>query len=254
MATGVPALAEVNPPDHYLCYSANAAHTPRGARVAGSRVEILDRLGGPQTFAVRRVAALCNPAGLDGGSISRPKIHLVGLTLRTERGAPRFTPSTVAVTDPFGSRTLALTRLWGLLDVTPTQAGTSPPANFGDDATTTSPEINRFKCYRADVPKGAPAFVASTPIVVADEAHPNGRQVLLKTPTKVCFAADVEGATPGAEARSALLVCYALKLPPRTTIDRRTIATRSRSVGVRILERRRPAELCVAARPFSPGG
>ena len=64
--------------------------------------------------------------------------------------------------------------------------------------------------------------------------------------------ADANGATPGAEARSTLLVCYQVKLPKGSKFRREIVGTRSRTAGVRTVGRRKPTELCVVARAF-PG-
>jgi len=124
LATGV-ARAQENPPDQYLCYGAGSAFNKRRPSITKARVDLQDRLGGPQRFAVRRLASLCNPASLDGRLPSHPNVHLEGLMLKPDKGTPKFVPTTVAVRDLFATRTLALRDLWALLDVTPVQPGTA---------------------------------------------------------------------------------------------------------------------------------
>jgi hypothetical protein len=250
--TAVPVRAAENPADSFLCYLAGSAKNKKLAPISGGRVDVRDRFG-DQHVVTRRLAALCNPAGFDGSDISHDNVHLVGITIKKEKTAPKLVPFSFGVTDRFGTRTLVLTALSSILDVTPVQPGSNAPADFSDDPTTSAVEINRFKCYTAALPKGAPKFVPPAAPTVRDEAFPAGQSFLVKKPTKVCLPADVEGATPGGETRATLLVCYAVKLPQGAKFVRQTVGTRSRSVGVRIVGRRKPAEICVTGRPF-PGG
>lgn len=245
------AHAAENPPDSFLCYLAGSAKNKRLSPISGARVDVRDRYG-DQRFVMRRLAALCNPASIDGSGTSHDNVHLVGLTIKKEKTAPKFVPFSLGVQDRFGIRTLELTAPSLILDVTPAQPGSNAPADFSDDPTKSAVEINRFKCYAAAVPKGAPKFVPPASPTVVDEAFTGGQSFLVKKPTKVCLPADVEGATPGAENRDTLLVCYAVKLPQGAKFVRQTVGTRSRSVGVRIVGRRKPGEICVTARVF-PG-
>lgn len=244
--------AAENPPDSFLCYLAGSAKNKRLAPISGARVDLRDRYG-DQRFVMRRLSTLCNPASIDGSGISHDTVHLVGITIKKEKTAAKFVPFSLGVQDRFGIRTLELTLPALVLDVTPAQPGSNAPADFSDDPTKSAIEINRFKCYSAVVPKGAAKFVPPpTPPTVVDEAFTGGQTFLVKKPTKVCLPANVEGATPGAESRDTLLVCYAVKLPQGAKFTRQTVGTRSRSVGVRIVGRRKPGEICVTGRIF-PG-
>jgi hypothetical protein len=149
------------------------------------------------------------------------------------------------VTDAFATRTLFLAVPASFLDVTPAQPGNTVPADFSDDPTTSAIEINRFKCYTVKEPKGAPKFVPPPPPTVTDEAFVNGQQFLLKKVSKLCLPVDADGATPDAPTRDTLLVCYAVKLPKGGKFVRQTVGTHTRTVGARIVGRRKPAELCV---------
>jgi hypothetical protein len=237
-----------NPPDDYLCYAAGSTKNKKLAPISGARIVLQDRFGGLQRFVIRRLSTLCDPAGIDGDTVSHGNVHLVGFILKREKTAPKFVPFTQAVTDRFGTRTLELTGLATLLDVTPVQPGTTYPADFTDDPTQSAIEVNRFKCYTAALPKGAPKFAPPAPPTVADEAFVGGQRFVIRKVTKVCLPADVEGATPGAAARDTLRVCYAVKLPTGGRYHRLTVGTRSRAVGVRIVGRWKPTELCVTGR------
>jgi hypothetical protein len=246
------AAAQGLEPDHYLCYTAGAAASKRVQRITKVRVDVRDRYGGPQTFAVQRFGALCNPASLDGAPAVHANIHLAGINIKALKGA-QFTPFTQGVQDVFATRTLGLTSLASILDVTPAQPGTNAPADFSDDPTKSQTETNRFKCYAQKLPKHSPKFEPpAAPVIVTDEVYPNGQQFILTKVNKLCVPADVEGATPDAPSRTSWLVCYAVKLPKGSKFPRQMLGTRSRSVGVRIVGRRKPSELCVVARVF-PG-
>ncbi|MCC6767339.1 MAG: hypothetical protein IT293_22040 [Deltaproteobacteria bacterium] len=251
-AVAAPARAAENPPDSFLCYLAGSAKNKKLTPISGAPVEVRDRFG-DASFVMRRLAALCNPASLDGEAVSHDTIHLVGITIKKEKTAPKFVPFTVGVSDRFGTRQLELGALAAVLDVTPVQPGTNVPADFNDDPTRSAVEVNRFKCYAAAAPKGAPRISEPAPITVRDEGFPGGQAFRVRKPTKVCFPADVDGGTPGAETRGDLLVCWSVKLPKGAKFVRQTVGTRSRSVGVRIVGRRKPSEICFAARLF-PGG
>lgn len=247
-----PARAAEVPADSFLCFMAGSAKNKKLTPISGAPVEVEDRFG-DQRFVMRRLATLCNPAGIDGGVRSHDTIHLVGVTIKKEKTAPKPVPFTLGVTDRFGTRQLELTAPSAVLDVTPVQPGTNAPADFSDDPTRSSVEVNRFKCYLAVSPKGAPKITAPPPVTIVDEAFPTGQTFLVRKPTKVCLPADVDDGTPGAATRGDILVCWSAKLPSGVKFLRQTVGTRSRSLGVRIVGRRKPAEICFAARLF-PGG
>ena len=246
--TATLAGAQAHPPDRYLCYAAGAGKTKRQDPISREHVELQDRLGGPQRFKLRRLASLCNPAGVNGTAIAHANVHLEGLTLKPEKGAPKFVGSTLVATDAFATRSLFLSAPASLLDVTPAQPGNTVPPDFSDDPTTSATEINRFKCYTVKAPKGAPKFVPPAPPIVTDEQFGGGQQFIVKNVSKVCLPVDADGATPGAPLRDTLLVCYAVKLPKGDKFARATFGTHTRTVGGRIVGRRKPAELCLTGR------
>jgi len=59
------------------------------------------------------------------------------------------------VIDQFGSYTLTISKEDSLLDVTPTALGSTPPVPFATDPTEETPDVNRFKCYKARLAKGS---------------------------------------------------------------------------------------------------
>jgi len=236
--------ADQNPPDDYLCYMAGTTKNKRLTPISGDRVTLQDRLG-TLTFKLRRLASLCNPAGIGGDVVSHANVHLEGLTIKKEKTAPKFVPLTRLVTDRFGTRPLELKIPTTYLDVTPAVPGNTAPPYFGDDPTTSASEINRFKCYAAALPKGAPKFVAPSPPTVTDDVFPGGQAYVIKKLTEVCFAAAADGAPDDGATRPKALVCYAVKQPKGVKVVRQTLGTHGRTVGARVVGRRKPAALCV---------
>src|SRR5437868_5728924 len=85
---GVALAATENPPDDYLCCAASAKNR-KGPTIGGTRTELQDRFGGPQSFILRGVVALCNPATRIGAALSHPNVHLIGIAMRKDRTAPK---------------------------------------------------------------------------------------------------------------------------------------------------------------------
>jgi hypothetical protein len=242
------ARADVNLPDHYLCYAAGATKVRKSQEaISGDHVDLQDRFGGPRDFKLRRLYTLCHPASLNGTTPANERVNLEGLTIKAPKGTPKFVPVPVTVTDAFATRTLVVTAPSSFLEVTPVQPD-GFAADFSDDPTNGSIAVNRFACYTATLPKGSPKFVPPPAPTVTDRQYPSGQSLVVKNPTRVCFAVDADGATPGAETRDATLVCYAVKLSKGGKFARQRFGTSApRTIGPRFVGRRKPAELCLAA-------
>jgi hypothetical protein len=79
-AVGAEAGIVTSSPDHYLCYKAALARgQDRLPKDLAKSLE--DRFGGPQTFDVKKVVAICNPADRDGSGTSHPAVHLEGYAI-----------------------------------------------------------------------------------------------------------------------------------------------------------------------------
>ncbi len=244
LAVPVAHAADENPPDDYLCYLAGTTKNKKLSPISGALVTLQDRLG-TQTFKLRRLASLCNPAGIAGEPVSHANVHLEGLTIKKEKTAPKFVPLTRLVTDRFGSRQLVLKIPTTYFDVTPAVPGNTAPPYFGDDPTSSASEINRFKCYAAALPKGTPKFVPPPAPMLSDDVFPGGQSFIVKKVTEVCFAAAADGAPDTGATRPKALVCYAVKLPSGVKVVRQTVGTHGRTVGARVVGRRKPSALCV---------
>ncbi|MBI3769202.1 MAG: hypothetical protein HY271_12045 [Deltaproteobacteria bacterium] len=241
----------VSAPDHYLCYkAARAKGQPKFSKGATTALE--DQLGGPLTFDVVKIAAICNPVDRDGSGVVHPDVHQEGFKIKVHEGGPKFVKSNHVTVDAFAQRTLTITAPVVLLDVAPQALGGTPPAVFGSDPTS-DPTVNRFKCYKAKLAKGSPKFLPPASPSVVDAFFGIGRQFVVKNVTKLCEPVDEDGETPGAETRQTVLVCYAVKLAKGSPkFVKTTVATNDANVAPHILVVSAPAELCMPALEPTP--
>jgi hypothetical protein len=235
--------------DAYACYRATLPPgSPRFTPVTASLEDAL----GPGLFDVKAIAAVCQPARVNGSALVAPSVHQEVLRIAAHRGGPRFAKVERVATDRFATRRLTLTGPATLLDVTPAAIGATPPPAFGSDPTA-DPSVNRFKCYRAKLAKGQPKFVPPPSPTVADAFFPNGQGLRLTKVNKVCMPVDKEGETPAAETRAAHLLCYQAQLEKGTPkLTPRAISTHSDNFGPHTLVARAVAELCVPAAVSAP--
>jgi hypothetical protein len=240
-------------PDHYLCYRTTLAKAqPKLPK--GTTTQLDDRFGGPQTFDVTKITAICNPVNLDSSGIAHPDVHQDGFAIRAHKGDPKFIKSEQVTLDAFAQRTLTITAPVGLLDVTPKVLGNTPPAAFSSDPTS-DPTVNRFKCYKARLAKGSPKFVPPPSPTAIDEFFASGQQLVVKKVTKLCEPADEDGETPGAETRQTALVCYGVKLTTGSPkFVKTTVATDDGNfpASAQVLVATAPAELCMPAVEATP--
>ena len=227
--------------DHYLCYK--AALAKRQPKLAATSVTLTDRFGGPDVVTVSKVSRVCMPAAVNGSGIGAPTVHQEGFTLKPAKLRSKVPYDALGL---FGPARLVLGGPASILDVTPLAVETVPPDAFASDPTG-DPSVNRFTCYAAKLAKGV-RFVAPPSPTVADVLHLAGQVFALTKITKLCTAVDRDGSTPGAAARDAALVCYAVKLPPKSPkFPKTTVATNDAAVGPHVLVASKPVELCVAA-------
>lgn len=229
----------------YLCYkAARAAEQPK---FVASSSALTDPLGGPQSFVVKSIASVCAPAGVNGEGVGFPEVHEEGFKITAAPGSPKREKSEHVIADEFGERTLTINGPATLLDVTPQAIGATPPAPFASDPTT-DPNVNRFTCYKAAYAKGQPSFVAPSPPTVTDALFPSGQALQLVKIGKLCLPVDKNGETPGAETRTARLVCYQAKLPKGSPkFVQQTVSTNSAGFGPHTLVAKGVNEFCVPA-------
>lgn len=231
--------------DSYLCYKAALAKGQ--PKLAATSSALTDPLGGPQSFDVKSIASICAPSDVNGTGVGSPEVHQEGFRIAASRPAPKFEKSDHVITDQFGQRTLTITGPAALLEVTPQAIGTTPPSPFPSDPTI-DPNVNRFKCYKASLARGQAKFVAPPAPSVADALLPSGQALQLAKITGLCLPVDVDGRTPGAEARTARLLCYQAKLPKGSPkFVQQTVSTNGDDFGPHTLVAKGLKELCVPA-------
>jgi hypothetical protein len=244
----------VSAADHYLCYKAALAkRQPKFPK--GLTKPLEDQFGAAQTFDVKKIVAICNPADRDGSGTAHPDVHLQGFAIKAHRPAAKFVRSDHVTQDqlaPMAPRKLTITAPAALLDVTPKVLGSTPPAAFASDPTSDT-DVNRFKCYKAKLAKGSSKFQPPPPPTVTDEFFTGGQQLVVKKVTKLCKPVDKDGETPGAAAREGALVCYAVKLPKGVKFTKTIVATNDSNFSPHVLVASAPAELCMPAQEPTPG-
>lgn len=237
----------VVPSDHFLCYkTALAKGQPKFLAVSKS---LKDQFGGPESFDVKAVVSICNPADKNNEGTRFPDVHEEGFKIAAPKGAPKFVKSDHITVDQFGTLSLTISGPATLLDVTP--KAITPPDPFPSDPTSNA-SVNRFKCYKASIAKGTQKFIPPLDPTVTDEFL-TGQALHLTKVTKLCTPVDKEGETPGAEARANHLVCYQAKLPkgaPKFTPQ--TVSTNSTNFGRHTLVAKGVSELCVPAKKDPP--
>ena len=232
------------PGNHYMCYQAALAKDQ--PKFAGDTKSLQDQFGGPQTFDVRKIVEICNPADKNGEGIPYPLVHEEGYQIQPQKGAPKFVAVDRTVTDQFGPHTLTISKEDSLLDVTPKALGSTPPAPFATDPTEETPDVNRFKCYKAKLAKGESKFVPPPDPTVIDEFV--SVAFTIKKITKLCAPVDKDSETPGAQTRPGHLLCYQVKLQKDTPkFVARTVATNDDNFTSHVLVAKKPKELCVPA-------
>jgi len=243
-STGYATLTVVRQ-DSYLCYK--AALAPGQPKFGASSSSLTDPLGGPQSFDVKSIASVCSPADVNGQGVGFPQVHEEGFKIAAPPGSPKREKSDHVITDEFGERTLTIGGPATLLDVTPQALGATPPVPFSSDPTI-DPNVNRFTCYKAAYAKGQPSFVAPPAPTVTDALFPSGQALQLVKIDKLCLPVDKNGETPGAETRTARLVCYQAKLPKGAPkFVKPTLSTNSAGFGPHTLVAKGVKEFCVPA-------
>jgi hypothetical protein len=104
-----PATTTADPPTAslpvYTCYRASP-------RTRFSRQDVLVADGFETVLTgVRRPAAICLPAEVEGNPVADPGDTVVCYTIRNDRSEPRFTPQMITATDLWQTRDLELKRV-----------------------------------------------------------------------------------------------------------------------------------------------
>ncbi len=228
------------PGDAYMCYKAKISKGQ--PKFAATTASLKDQLGGPQTYDVKKIVTICNPADTTGTAPQNPLVHQLGLQIKAQKGAPKFAQSIHTTDDQFGRLTLTFVAPDTLLDVSAQVSGGVGIPPLADDG-----GVDRFKCYTVKTAKGAPKFVAPASPTVTDD-FVTAQVFDLKKVQHVCTPVDTNGGTPGAETHTGHLVCYQAALPAGApTFSKPMVSVNSTDFGGWILDSIAPSELCVPA-------
>jgi hypothetical protein len=233
-------LAAAGPGDAYMCYKAKLAKGQ--PKFAATTASLKDQLGGPQTYDVKKIITICNPANTTGAAPQNPLVHQLGLQIKAQAGAPKFAQSDHVLEDQFGRLQLTFLGPDSLLDVSGKVLGSG-----GAPALTGNEGVDRFKCYKVKTAKGTAKFVPPPSLAVTDE-FVSAQAFDLKKVLHVCTPADKNGETPGAETHTGHLVCYQAALPKGAPkFSKPQVSVNSANFGQWVLDAVAPSELCVPA-------
>jgi len=225
----LPVSAQLPAPDHYMCYKVRP--TEGSAPFAQVQRSLQDAFPPARTYTLRKVAALCNPASVDAGSVQHPNDHEVAYRLRAIKGSPRFARRTVEAIDELGTHTLEVRRPDALLVPSSKVLGSGGAPPYG------VPNIRHYQCYRVRqngfVPPPMPSVVDQFRSVLYE----------LRKPTKLCTPVDKNGEDPQAPNDPTHLVCYQV----RGAKLARTAVSTNNQIRPETLDAVRPQELCVPA-------
>src|SRR4029450_894730 len=169
---GASAIAAVS--DHYKCYASKQL-APVFQR---ENVTLADAFEAT-VETVQRPKQFCNPVSKDGEVIQDPTAHLNCYRTRRAPGTPAFVPRIVQVDNQFGAaQSLELTG----------RADLCVPAE--KDGVASTLDVNHYKCYRAQIPEGQPAFLNRF-VFLQDQFE--GKQTVVKRPWLVCNPVDKNG-------------------------------------------------------------
>ena len=234
-----PNVAPPSEVDAYLCFKATLV---RGTEPlpSGTTTSLSDEVApGPLTFDVRKAASFCTPVSVNGSTVVEPDAHQEGFSIKRIKGSPKFAKALVSTSDPFGSRNLFLTQETSLLVPSSAVGGNSGAPPY---VLTT---VDHYKCYRANLAKGSPRWVAPASPTVSGLFYPIGQDLVLKRPTRYCEPVSADGSTINAP--EAKLVCYGAKLPPGVKYPKYGVSVNNPDFGEDLLGTTAIGELCVPA-------
>jgi hypothetical protein len=194
------------PLDHFECDKSKITRdTPKFTPSPG--VPVLDRFGS-LTIDIKKPAAVCNPAnvnGLEPGAEMNTE-HGVSYQIKVTRDTPKFVKVTnqQVVNSDFGTMFLDVKRPARLFVPSAKNTMSSPPPLV-------SPHTDHFMCYKVAKARGALKFVAVPNVTILDQFE--NITVTVKKPTMLCVPVNVNGAQPGAQTDPELLMCYQVKRP-----------------------------------------
>ncbi len=217
--------------DHFKCYHAKTASGTPG--FAPRQVALDDPFESKLTD-VTKTAAFCNAVDVNGQGIDDPAAHLQCYRIHDAAGQRRFDAHDVTADDDFGSKQLSA-RHSSLLCVPSLQDGVPSPLR-----------LDHFKCYKARVASGSPAFAART-TTLTDELE--SKVMKVKAPATICNAVDDGDGliNPGSQ-----LFCYTIKQASGQTRFQRSSLTASNDFGSEQLGIQKPQMVCLPSNGGAP--
>ncbi len=232
------AIAQTPPPlDNFYCYK---TRTPSGGlkfeKVTG--VTLTDSLRSVN-YTVQKEQGLCNPASIDDNDPTAPTHleHLQWYKIKRVSGEPKFQKLlNQQLLDIYGPQEVDFIKPDRLLVPTAKMLGSAPPSLV-------DPDTPHFVCYKVKASRKKPKFVPVLNSEVLDQF--GAMSIDIKKPSTVCLPADKLGEDPGAENRPDSLTCYKIKrLSDFTRVEGITV---DNQFGVRQLDAKKPAEVCIPA-------
>jgi len=219
--------------DPFLCYKAKPTKGGPGFAGGGAILE------GPiesLEVTVKKPAALCLPADLDGAPAEDDVTHLEAYAIKPATAPMRL--GNLAVTTAFGTLVLDTVKVDRLL--VPTAKSLSEPP-----VAPAAGLVDIFQCYTVKVTKGTAKFPKGVQAELADQFEA-ARTLDLKKPKRLCLPVGIDG-SPVAQP-AARLLCYPVKPAkgePRHT--RRTGVFLANASGAEQVDTLKEEQLCVPA-------
>jgi hypothetical protein len=223
------------PNDHLLGYkvAVDTKATPAGTPFPkGHFSSIIDQFGPHGTCAVKKQAALYNPADKNGEGIQDSNRHYLSYRVACDDKHV----DTRTFFDQFFPAGISIAALKERFVLIPAGKSTTLSSNvFPPPAGT-----NRYLCYKA---KAAP--ITAVTVMVQDQFDAAPRAFELTKIQAVCNPAGKDGDDPGAAGDPDHYVCY--KAKPATKLAAPTVRTNTIDYGANTFAPKKAFELCVPA-------
>jgi len=224
-----------DPPDAFVCSA--AGRSPGSEKPLPHGAEIADQLASRRPATVKRADRLCTPAGLTGTPPADGDVHLVRHGLRPTGRLPKI--KGVAIDNALGAHALDLGRPSALLAPSLVDPGATPPAlDFSSHG------VDRYQCWSARAAGGPSAFAPAGTILQVTDAAGTTRALEVRSPRRLCTAADV-GVVEEKKNAGWHLACYAVRPVPATRVRGQHVDD---DFGAATLDVTAPKEVCLPSR------
>jgi hypothetical protein len=185
--------------DDFFCYQIKSPRLPSVPPAAS----LVDQFEMTST-QIHKMRNLCTPADKAGEGVLDPVIHQVGYRMRNVPGTPRHVKRTVKIENQLGTIFLTTIKPEVLLVPANKNLLSQPPAPDND-----AHNVDHYKCYKAKVTTGAPAFPRGILRTVSDQFRGTAATYQFKRPVKLCVPVNKAG--EGIKNPDAHLVCYSVR-------------------------------------------